>query len=161
MVVGPGLVNNHLHVSYAHAVRGIFPDDLEPAVYLGHVFALQSQMSEEDEYHTSLLGITELLRYGTTCFVDPGTTKFPEACQEAWERAGCRIVMGAQVVDQPNPLRLPVTPTDAAIRQIEDTIERFDGRLGWGSSDRTCCWRISSTSTTARSTPWRGPTPRP
>ena len=29
-------------------------------------------MTEEDEYYTSLLGITELLKYGTTCFLDPG-----------------------------------------------------------------------------------------
>lgn len=90
MVVTPGLVNNHMHVSYAHAVRGIFPDSLDPGVYLGHVFALQAAMTEEDEYHTSLLAITELLRYGTTCFLDPGSTKFLDACLEAYERAGCR-----------------------------------------------------------------------
>src|SRR4029434_9899127 len=26
-VVTPGFVNGHMHISYAHAVRGIFPDD--------------------------------------------------------------------------------------------------------------------------------------
>src|SRR4029079_14072316 len=28
MVVTPGFVNGHMHISYAHAVRGIFPDDV-------------------------------------------------------------------------------------------------------------------------------------
>jgi cytosine/adenosine deaminase-related metal-dependent hydrolase len=41
MVVTPGFINNHMHISYAHAVRGIFPDDLNPGVYLANVFALQ------------------------------------------------------------------------------------------------------------------------
>ena len=28
MVVTPGFINGHMHISYAHATRGIFPDDL-------------------------------------------------------------------------------------------------------------------------------------
>jgi cytosine/adenosine deaminase-related metal-dependent hydrolase len=85
MVVTPGFCNNHMHISYAHAVRGIFPDDLDPGVYLANVFKLQGAMNEEDEYYTSLLGITELLKYGTTCFLDPGSTKFLDACMQAYE----------------------------------------------------------------------------
>ena len=58
MVVTPGFGNGHMHISYAHATRGIFPDDLGPA-YLPNVFALQSVMTPEEEYYTSLLAITE------------------------------------------------------------------------------------------------------
>ena len=129
MVVTPGFCNNHMHISYAHAVRGIFPDNLDPTVYLAHVFTLQQAMTEEDEYYTSLLGITELLKYGTTCFLDPGSTKFLDACLGAYEKAGCRIVVGAQVVDRPNPLRLPVSATQDAVRLMAETIEKYDGRL--------------------------------
>ena len=71
MVVTPGFCNGHMHISYAHATRGVFPDDLGPE-YLPNVFQLQGAMTEKEEYHTSLLGITELLKYGTTCFLDPG-----------------------------------------------------------------------------------------
>ena len=35
-VVTPGFVNGHMHISYAHAVRGIFPDDAGSP--LNHVF---------------------------------------------------------------------------------------------------------------------------
>src|SRR5262245_39041209 len=47
LVVVPGFVNGHLHVSYAHAVRGIFLDDLGSP--LPYVFRLQMAMTEEEE----------------------------------------------------------------------------------------------------------------
>jgi 5-methylthioadenosine/S-adenosylhomocysteine deaminase len=129
MVVTPGFCNNHMHISYAHATRGIFPDNLDPMVYLAHVFTLQGAMREEDEYHTSLLGITELLKYGTTCFFDPGSTKFLDVCMQAYEESGCRLVVGQQVVDKPNPLHLPVYELDEAVRRMEETIRTYDHRL--------------------------------
>jgi 5-methylthioadenosine/S-adenosylhomocysteine deaminase len=138
MVVTPGFCNNHMHISYAHATRGIFPDNLDPMVYLGHVFTLQGAMSEEDEYYTSLLGITELLKYGTTCFVDPGSTKYLDTCLQAYETAGCRIVVGSQVVDKPNPLNLPVYTLDEAVRRMEETIQAYDHRL----NDRVRAWTM-------------------
>ena len=128
MVVTPGLVNGHIHVSYAHAVRGVFPDDLGQA-YLPTVFSLQSVMTEEEEYWTSLLAITELLKYGTTSLMDPGSTKSLDACMEAYERSGCRIIVGSHVTDRPNPINLPVYRTDEAVTIMEETIERYDGRL--------------------------------
>jgi cytosine/adenosine deaminase-related metal-dependent hydrolase len=121
MVVTPGFINCHLHVSYAHAVRGIFPDDLGPA-YLPDVFRLQGAMSEEDEYYTSLLAITELLKYGTTTFLDPGSTRYLDRCTEAYRLSGCRLITGTHVVDRPNPLNLPVSTTAEAIRTMELTI---------------------------------------
>ena len=138
MVITPGFCNNHMHISYAHAVRGIFPDDLNPAVYLANVFKLQGAMNEEDEYYTSLLGITELLKYGTTCFLDPGSTKFLEACMQAYAESGCRLVVGAQVVDQPNPINIPVTSTEDSIAIMERTIEAYDHRL----DERVRAWAM-------------------
>ena len=129
MVVTPGFCNLHMHISYAHATRGIFPDDLDPGEYLANVFKLQSVMTEEEEYLTSLLGITELLKYGTTCFLDPGSTKYLDACMQAYQESGCRIVVGRQVVDMPNPLNLPVTSVEQAVSLIEEAVRTYDGRL--------------------------------
>jgi 5-methylthioadenosine/S-adenosylhomocysteine deaminase len=138
MVVTPGFCNNHMHISYAHAVRGIFPDNLNPAVYLANVFKLQGAMTEEDEYYTSLLGITELLKSGTTCFLDPGSTKFLDVCLQAYEESGCRIIVGAQVVDQPNPINIPVTSTEESIGIMEKAIQTYDHRL----NDRVRAWAM-------------------
>ena len=129
MVVTPGFCNGHMHISYAHAVRGIFPDDLNPGEYLANVFKLQSAMTEEEEYYTSLLGITELLKYGTTCFLDPGSTKYLETCMRAYEESGCRIVVGRQVADLPNPINLPVTSLEDSVAAMEEAIRTYDHGL--------------------------------
>ena len=128
MVLAPGLVNGHMHVSYAHATRGIFPDSLGND-YLPNVFRLQGEMTAEEEYLTSLLGITELLKYGTTTFIDPGSTKFLDAGLRAYEQSGCRIIVGAHVTDLPNPVNLPVYDTDEAVAIVERTIRDYDGAL--------------------------------
>ncbi len=137
MVITPGFINGHLHASYAHATRGIFPDGLG-SEYLPNVFSLQSAMTPTEEYWTSLLAITELLKYGTTCFLDPGSTKYLDACIGAYEQSGCRVVMGTQVVDKPNPLNLPVTSSKDASILIRDTIEMYDHEL----DDRVRAWAM-------------------
>ena len=127
-VLTPGFIGGHMHISYAHATRGVFPDDLGPD-YLPNVFRLQGIMSAEEERLTSLLAITELLKYGVTTFVDPGSTKHIAACMDAYRTTGCRIVTGTQVTDRPNPLNVPTYDTDGALVVTEDTIAEFDGEL--------------------------------
>ncbi len=128
MALAPGLVNGHMHISYAHATRGIFPDSLG-SNYLPNVFRLQGEMTAEEEYLTSLLGITELLKYGTTTFVDPGSTKFLDAGLRAYRQSGCRVIVGAHVTDLPNPVNLPVYDTGEAVALVERTIRDYDGAL--------------------------------
>src|SRR4051812_8719990 len=101
--------------SYAHAVRGLFPDDMVGRERLREVFRLQSAMTEEEEYWTSLLAISELVRSGTVAFVDPGSTKFVDACLQAYSDSGCRVVTGACVVDQESDLALPCYATEDAL----------------------------------------------
>ena len=137
MVVTPGFCNGHMHISYAHATRGIFPDDLGPA-YLPNVFTLQGAMTPEEEYYTSLLGITELLKYGTTCFLDPGSTKHLDRCLKAYEESGCRIIVGRHVTDRPNPVNLPQSTTAEAIAAMEEVIMSYDH----GLDDRVRAWAM-------------------
>jgi cytosine/adenosine deaminase-related metal-dependent hydrolase len=127
LVVTPGFVNGHLHVSYGHAVRGIFPDDLGSP--LAHVFKLQMAMTEEEEYYTTLLGLVELLKNGTVCFVDPGSTKFPDACLQAYEDAGIRVILGECVADREAPFPLPRYGTQEAIDRTATFVRKWHGRL--------------------------------
>src|SRR5207302_939943 len=87
-VVTPAFVNGHMHISYAHAVRGLFPDDFVGRDRLREVFRLQSAMTEEEEYWTSLLAVIELTRSGTLTFVDPGSTRYLDACLQVYAHAG-------------------------------------------------------------------------
>ena len=126
-VVTPGFLNGHMHISYAHAVRGIYPDDLANRLF--HVFNLQSAMTEEEEYQTTLLGILELLQSGTTTFLDPGTTRFPDACFQAYADSGIRVVWSECVTDRPAPVNLARYPADEAIARSAAFIDKWHGKL--------------------------------
>src|SRR5215213_6564110 len=126
-VATPGFFNGHMHISYAHAVRGIYPDDLENR--LKYVFDLQAVMTEEEEYWTTLLGLVELLKNGTSSFLDPGSTKYVDACLQAYEDAGIRVIMGDGVTDRAAPVQLPRYPTDQAASRAAAFVERYDGRF--------------------------------
>src|SRR5215467_6518184 len=127
LVVTPGFVNGHMHISYGHVVRGIFPDDVGSP--LEHVFKLQMAMTEEEEYASSLLGIVELVRNGTVCFVDPGSTKFPDACLQAYEDAGIRVILGECVTDREAPFPLPRYSPAEAIDKTSAFLKKWHGRL--------------------------------
>lgn len=126
-VVTPGFMNGHMHISYAHPVRGIFPDEM--ASPLNHVFNLQAAMTEDEEYHATLLGLVELLKSGTVCFVDPGSTKFPDACLQAYQDSGIRVVMGEAVTDKEGPLNLPRHATADAVTRTAAFIDKWHGKL--------------------------------
>ncbi len=128
-VLVPAFVNGHMHISYAHAVRGIFPDDISGRVRLHEVFRLQSAMTEEEEYWTSLLAILELMKSGTVTFVDPGSTKFLDACMQAYADAGCRVVTGTCVTDLDSDLALPRYPLEQALSTTREFINKYQGRL--------------------------------
>jgi 5-methylthioadenosine/S-adenosylhomocysteine deaminase len=128
-VITPAFTNGHMHISYAHAVRGLFPDDFVGRERLLEVFRLQSAMTEEEEYWTSLLAVIELVRSGTVTFVDPGSTKFLDACLQVYADAGCRVVTGTSLIDRPSPLALPYMATGEALRQTESFIRTYDRRL--------------------------------
>ena len=70
-----------------------------------------------------------MLKYGTTTFVDPGTTTHLDVCLDAYRQAGCRIVVGWNVLDRPNPLNLPIYETDDAIRLTQESVDRYHGAL--------------------------------
>jgi 5-methylthioadenosine/S-adenosylhomocysteine deaminase len=127
MVVTPGFLNGHMHISYGHAVRGIFPDNLGSP--LNHVFKLQMAMTEEEEYLTTLLGLVELVKSGTVCFVDPGSTKYPDACLQAYQDAGIRVILGDCVTDRAAPFPLPRYATDEAVKRTVSFIDKWHGRL--------------------------------
>jgi cytosine/adenosine deaminase-related metal-dependent hydrolase len=126
-VVTPGFVNGHMHISYGHVVRGIFPDDVGSP--LPQVFKLQMAMTEEEEHASTLLGLVELLKNGTVCFVDPGSTKFPDACLQAYEDAGIRVILGECVTDGEAPFPLPRYPAAEAIERTARFLEKWHGRL--------------------------------
>ena len=67
-LVMPGLINAHTH-AYMTIHRN-YADDLAFFDWLDKVDRVEQGMTEEDVYWTTMLAIIEMLRSGTTCFVD-------------------------------------------------------------------------------------------
>jgi|SRR5579859_2944595 len=128
-VLTPAFINGHIHISYAHAARGLFPDDVQGRLRLREVFRLQHAMTEEEEYWTSLLAVIELVRSGTVSFVDPGSTKYLDACLQVYADAGCRVVTGTSLIDRSVDMALPTFSTEEALRRTEAFIRTYDHRL--------------------------------
>ena len=83
-LVMPGLINAHTH-AYMSLFRN-FADDLDFFDWLDKVDAVEQKMTEEDCYWATMLSAAEMIRSGTTCFVDmtiksakPGFTEGPPA----------------------------------------------------------------------------------
>ena len=86
----PGLINAHTH-AYMTIHRN-YADDLAFFDWLAKVDQVEQGMTEEDVYWTTLLAIIEMLRSGTTCFVDM-------AIKSAKEKTGPRSAVAGAVAE--------------------------------------------------------------
>jgi len=98
-IVMPGLINAHTH-AYMSLFRN-FADDLEFYEWLDKVQQVEEFMTEEDCYWGTMLSAVEMIKSGTTCFVDMniksainGFTEGPAAaCAGAANDSGIRAVI--------------------------------------------------------------------
>ncbi|MEZ5123407.1 MAG: amidohydrolase family protein [Solirubrobacterales bacterium] len=75
--VTPGFVDTHVHLSETLS-RAVFPDNLATRAWVFHwAKPFYAHVSESDESVSVTLGTTEMLRCGTTCFLDMGAQNDP------------------------------------------------------------------------------------
>jgi cytosine/adenosine deaminase-related metal-dependent hydrolase len=122
-VVTPGLVNAHQHVTGDLLARGLIPDRLDHHTIIGTWFyPLHLAETRRDEGLSALLACAEMLRYGTTAFLESGTAWYPGALAGAVERAGILGVVGKRVWDLPRePRRFRLT-TGQALRALDQAV---------------------------------------
>ena len=102
----PGFVDSHVHLSETLS-RAVFPDNLTTRAWVFHwAKPFYAHITEEDEYWGALLGITEMLRNGTTCFIDMGSQYDPGITVRAMAETGIRGITGRHAADNP-PAELP------------------------------------------------------
>lgn len=101
----PGLVDAHVHASF-QLLRGIHADEADEDTIFGDVYApFLNAVSDEDEHVAVLLACLEMVRNGTTCFLEAGTVLEPAAAAEAAQRVGVRAVLGDPFIwDRPADL---------------------------------------------------------
>ena len=153
-VITPGLINTHVHITGEPLTRGFVPDDTP---FLENVFEwltpIHTFYTEEDERISAQLASLEMLKSGTTSFLEAGTVRFMDPVVDGLTEIGIRARVGPWAWDLvPHYEALNMT-TDQAIGRLADSMDRFgsvaDGRIqAWPIViGHTCCsddlWRAA------------------
>lgn len=95
-LVMPGLINAHTH-AYMSIFRN-YADDLEFFDWLHKVEVVEDKMTEEDCYFATLLSVIEMMKTGTTCFVD--MCMMSKVVSRAVKDSGMRAFIGRGLVEE-------------------------------------------------------------
>lgn len=143
----PGFIDSHVHLSETLS-RGVFPDNLNTRAWVFHwAKPFYAFITPEDEYYGALLGTTEMLRAGTTCFLDMGSQYDPGITVRAMKKTGIRGITGRHAADN-QPEKLPpgwsqemvdhhfYPNAQTALVELEKCVKKYNGSL----DGRVRCW---------------------
>lgn len=151
-VVTPGMVNTHIHITGEPLTRGYVPDDtpFEENVFMW-LCPLYSVFTAEEERLSGQLAAIEMLKSGTTTFLEAGTIRFLDEVIDGLVEVGIRGRVGKWIWDLPPEPDVYKQDTDQSIkflqRQLEDFASVEGGRLG--------AWSILVGHTTASDPLWK------
>jgi cytosine/adenosine deaminase-related metal-dependent hydrolase len=99
-VIVPGLINAHVHYSH-HFSKGLVPDTLGPAVQSNFTHTKASpHLTEEIETWGAKAMLIEMLKTGTTTFMEAGSYYPFEILQSGIEEIGIKGLMGRRASDR-------------------------------------------------------------
>ena len=151
-VVTPGMVNTHIHITGEPLTRGYVPDDtpFEENVFMW-LCPLYSVYTAEEERLSAQLAAVEMLKSGTTSFLEAGTIRFLDEVIDGLVEVGIRGRVGNWIWDLPPEPDVYKQDTDAAIdmmqQQLVDHAKDADDRVG--------AWSILVGHTTASDPLWK------
>ncbi len=119
MILAPGLINTHTHVAMG-SMRGI-ADDVPLGKFLEKTFAIDAKRTEQDIHSSSIMGMREMVRTGTTSFLDLYYSE--DIIAKAAKRMGLRAFLSWVVLDKDKTTQKG-NPKDNA----ENFIKRFRSR---------------------------------
>jgi 5-methylthioadenosine/S-adenosylhomocysteine deaminase len=133
-VTCPGMVNCHIHITGEPITRGFVPDDINfEANVFDWLCPLYSAANEREEQLSAQLAAAELLKSGTTTFLEAGTVRFVDAVVEGLAATGIRGRIGEWIWDRPAEPVVYRRTTAEAIASLERLMathrEDADGRL--------------------------------
>ena len=151
-VVTPGMVNTHIHITGEPLTRGYVPDDTP---FVENVFEwlcpLYAVYDAAEERTSAQLAAVEMLRSGTTSFLEAGTIRFLDEVIDGLVETGIRGRVGRWVWDLPPEPAVYRQTTDEAIAHLQHQLENHrnhgDGRIG--------AWSIVVGHTTCSDPLWR------
>ena len=134
-VLTPGMVNTHIHITGEPLTRGYVPDDtpFEENVF-EWLCPLYSVYTAEEERLSAQLASVEMLKSGTTTFLEAGTIRFLDDVFEALEEVGIRGRLGRWIWDLPPEPDVYKQDTDESISLLQYQLDKYkniaNGRLG-------------------------------
>jgi cytosine/adenosine deaminase-related metal-dependent hydrolase len=153
-VITPGLINTHIHITGEPLTRGYVPDDTP---FVENVFEwlcpLYSVFDAAEERTSGQLAAVEMMRSGTTTFLEAGTIRFLDEVIDGLVEVGIRGRVGRWVWDLPPEPSVYRQSTDAAIAHLDHQLQAHrshaDGRIAaWSTlvGHTTCSdplWRAA------------------
>lgn len=154
-VVTPGMVNTHIHITGEPATRGYVPDDTP---FEENVFAwlcpLYATFRPAEERLSGQLAAVEMLRSGTTTFLEAGTIRFLDEVVDGLVEVGIRGRVGPWVWDLPPEPDVYQQTTDEAIARLDRSLTEHAGH----DDGRIAAWSILVGHTTCSDPLWTAAT---
>ncbi len=151
-VLTPGMVNTHIHITGEPLTRGYVPDDTP---FVENVFEwlcpLYAVFDAAEERMSGQLAAVEMLRSGTTTFLEAGTIRFLDDVVDGLVEVGIRGRVGRWVWDLPPEPSVYRQSTDAAIAHLQHQLEAHRSH----ANDRIGAWSILVGHTTCSDPLWR------
>ena len=132
MLVTPGLIDAHMHPAQ-YLSNGV-GDDVNLSTWLyERVYPYESTLTPEEARTGALGAYAEAIKYGTTCFNDPGGNHADSSAQAAID-IGIRGIIGRSTQDHSdsefNAPPALIEDTDTCIQNCERHVSRWHGQAG-------------------------------
>lgn len=124
-LITPGLIDAHNH-PIDYLIKGMVDDTPQIVRLRDRVIPYEDQLTEEQAYASSAATFVEMIRQGTTCFVD-GAGPMPHAVARAALDLGMRGIVARKLADVAGPFGGLIQDTDEAIALANETVEQFNG----------------------------------
>ena len=143
----PGLIDTHVHLSETLS-RAVFPDILGTRAWVFHwAKPFYAHVDDADEEVSVTLGAAEMLRCGTTCFLDMGAQNDAGLTARATGALGIRGIVGRHAADC-RPEQTPIGWSEemvdhhffadhrSALDALEESVRQWNGF----ADGRIRCW---------------------
>lgn len=126
-VLCPGFINTHVHTTGDPLTRHYMPDHIGgPDALVEWVLPRYFAHTPADEQLSAKLCAVELLKSGTTTFIEAGTIRHLDEAVDGFRQTGIRGRVGAWVEGRAfDPEANPKELIDNAIRIMEDEVRRY------------------------------------